>query len=76
MWGQYYWERTTEGKISDQDDENDKYYFDDHDDHIGYDHHGLRFCPNTCYYAEDEVLLDTVLMRAILLEENNRGQDL
>ena len=38
LWGQYYWERTTEGKISDQDDENDKYYFDDHDNHGCDDH--------------------------------------
>ena len=44
LWGQYYWERTTEGKISDQDDENDKYYFDDQrEDDDRDDHHGVWF---------------------------------
>ena len=45
MWGQYYWERTTEGKISDQDDD-EKYDFDDQGDDDCDDHH-------------DKVLLDT-----------------
>ena len=45
LWGQYYWERTTEGKISDQDDD-EKYDFDDQRDDDCDDHH-------------DKVLLDT-----------------